>query len=94
MGEIFGASISLRDNVSGVLRQARESSSGFRGEVARARQELRSLEQQRIREKEIRIKNTAAYKAIEGVKEKLKPISEKDSKKIWYIWLLHVSLLV
>lgn len=80
MGEIFGASISLRDNVSGVLRQARESSSGFRGEVARARQELRSLEQQRIREKEIRIKNTAAYKAIEGVKEKLKPISEKVVK--------------
>ncbi len=77
MTEIFGASISLRDNVSGVLRQARESSSGFRGEVARARRELRELEQQRVREKEIRIKNTAAYRAIEGVKEKLKPLSEK-----------------
>lgn len=77
MGEVFGAALSLKDNVSGVLRQARESSKGFRGEVEKAKRELANLEKQKIREKEIRIKNTSAYNAIEGVKEKLKPIGKK-----------------
>ncbi len=77
MAEVFGAVLSLKDNVSGVLRQAKESSRGFRGEVEKARRELGGLEKQKIREKEIRIKNTAAYKAIEEVKEKLKPIGRK-----------------
>lgn len=77
MAEVFGAAISLKDNVSGVLRQAKESSKGFRGEVEKAKRELGNLERQKIREKEIQIKNASAYKAIEGVKEKLKPIGKK-----------------
>lgn len=77
MAEVFGAAISLKDNVSGILRQAKESSKGFRGEVEKAKRELGNLERQKIREKEIQIKNASAYKAIEGVKEKLKPIGKK-----------------
>lgn len=77
MSEVFGAALSLKDNVSGVLKQARESSKGFRGEVEKAKDSLQKLERQKIKEKELRIKNSAAYKAIEGVKTKLKPISKK-----------------
>lgn len=76
-GEVFGATIAIKDNVSGVLKSARESSRGFRGEVEKAKQELKKFDEQKLKEKEIRIKNTAAYKAIEGVKEKLEPVSKK-----------------
>ena len=76
-GEVFGATLSLRDNVSGVLRAARDSSRGFRGAVEKAKQELKRLEQQKLQEKTLRIKNTAAYKAIEGVRRKLEPITKK-----------------
>lgn len=77
MSEVFGAALSLKDNVSGVLKQAKESSKGFRGEVEKAKKELQKLDQQKVKEKEIRIKNSAAYKAIEGVKKKLEPIGRK-----------------
>ncbi|MCI8736856.1 MAG: phage tail tape measure protein [Lachnospiraceae bacterium] len=76
-GEVFGATIAIKDNVSGVLKSARESSKGFRGEVEKAKQELKKFDEQKLKEKEIRIKNTAAYKAIEGVKEKLEPVMKK-----------------
>lgn len=75
--EIFGAMISVRDNVSGVLRQAGGSAKGFRGEVEKAKRELERLERQKLREKEIRIKNSAAYKAIEEVKRRLEPLTKK-----------------
>lgn len=76
-GEIFGATLSIRDNVSGVLQAASNSSKGFRGAVEKAKQELKRLEQQKLQEKTLRIKNTAAYKAIECVSKKLDPITKK-----------------
>ena len=76
-GEVFGATIAIKDNVSAVLKSARESSKGFRGEVEKAKKELKKFDEQKLKEKEIRIKNTAAYKAIQGVKEKLEPVSKK-----------------
>lgn len=77
MSEVFGATLSLKDNVSGVLKQARESSKGFRGEVEKTKRELEKLDRKKIKEKELRLKNTAAYQAIDGVKKKLEPLSKK-----------------
>lgn len=69
MSEVFGAVLSIKDNVSGVMRQAKESTSGFRGEVEKAKKDLQKLDRQKIKEKELKLKNTAAYKAIEVVLE-------------------------
>lgn len=77
MTEVFGAVLSVKDNVSGVLKQAKESATGFRGAVEKAKKELERLDREKIREKEIRLKNTTAYKAIEEVKRKLQPITKK-----------------
>lgn len=74
--EIFGAELSIKDNVSSVLKQARESSRGFRGEVERAKSELAKLDKQKVKEKELRLKNTQAYKAIEEIKKKAKPLEK------------------
>lgn len=76
-GDVFGATIAIKDNVSAVMKSASESSKGFRGEVEKAKKELKKFDEQKLKEKEIRIKNTAAYKAIEGVKEKLEPVTKK-----------------
>lgn len=76
-GEVFGATLAIKDNVSAVMKSASESSKGFRGEVEKAKQALKKFEEQKLKEKEIRIKNTAAYQAIQGVKEKLEPVSKK-----------------
>ncbi len=76
-GEIFGATLSIKDNVSGVLQSARDSSKGFRGEVEKAKKELQKLEKQKLQEKKLRIQNTEAYKAIEGVGRKLAPLTKK-----------------
>lgn len=76
-GEVFGATIAIKDNVSAIMKSARESSKGFRGEVEKAKKELKKFDEQKLKEKEIRIKNTAAYKAIQGVREKLEPLSKK-----------------
>ena len=75
--EIFGATLSIKDNVSGVLKTAKESSKGFRGEVEKVKSSLQKLDQQKLKDKELRIKNTKAYKAIEDVKKKLQPITKK-----------------
>lgn len=77
MSEVFGAALTLKDNVSSVLKQARESSKGFRGEVAAATSELQKLDKQKVKDKEIRLKNATAYKAIDAVKKKLEPLSKK-----------------
>lgn len=77
MSEVFGAVLSIKDNVSGVMKQAKESTSGFRGEVEKAKKDLQKLDRQKIKEKELKLKNTAAYKAIEDVKKKLEPITKK-----------------
>ncbi len=77
MSEVFGAVLSIKDNVSGVMKQARESTSGFRGEVEKAKKDLQKLDKQKVKEKELKLKNTTAYKAIEEVKKKLEPIAKK-----------------
>ena len=68
MKEVFGAVLSVKDNVSGVMKQAKESTRGYRGEVEKTKKELEKLDKKKIREKELKIKNSEAYKAIEGVK--------------------------
>lgn len=75
--EAFGAVLSIKDNVSGVMKQAKASTTGFRGEVERAKKDLEKLDKQKVKEKELRIKNTSAYKAIDEVKKKLQPITKK-----------------
>ncbi|MCX4273964.1 MAG: phage tail tape measure protein [Acetatifactor sp.] len=67
----------MKDNVSGVMKQAKESATGFRGEVEKAKKDLERLDKQKVKEKELRIKNTSAYKAIEDVKKRLEPITKK-----------------
>lgn len=75
--EVFGASLVLKDNVSAVLKKASQSSKGFRSEVEKAKREIEKLNSQKVKEKEIRLKNSAAYKAIDGISKKLEPISKK-----------------
>ena len=75
--DVFGASIVLRDNVSGVLRQAQNSAREFRGSVDGARQELRRLDQQRLRERELRIRTSAAYREINRLRQRMEPISRR-----------------
>lgn len=75
--DVFGASIILRNNVSAVLQQARNSATGFRGSVNRARQELQRLDQQRLRERELRIRTSAAYQAIERLRQRMQPLSRR-----------------
>lgn len=77
MSEVFGAVFSLKDNVSGVLKQAKESATGFRGEVEKTKKDLEKLDRQKVKEKELKIKNTSAYKAIDDVKKKLQPLTKK-----------------
>lgn len=75
--EVFGGAIRLQDNVSSVLKQAAASSKSFAAEVKKAKSSLAALEKQKLKEKEIRIKNSQAYQAIEGVKKRLKPLRDK-----------------
>lgn len=77
MSEVFRAVLSVKDNVSGVMKQAKESATGFRGEVEKAKKDLEKLDKQKVREKELKLKNTSAYKAIEDVKKKLEPVTKK-----------------
>lgn len=77
MAEVFGAVLSIKDNVSGVMKKAMESTSAYRGEVDKAKKQLEQLEKQKLEAKELRIKNSSAYQAIEGVKKKLEPITKK-----------------
>lgn len=75
--DVFGASIVLRDNVSGVLRQAQNSAREFRGSVDGARQELRRLDQQRLRERELRIRTSSAHQAVDRLRQRMEPISRR-----------------
>jgi len=77
VSEVFGAVLSIKDNVSGVMKQAKESTAGYRGEVEKAKKELIKLDQQKVREKELRIKNSSAYKSIEEIKKKIEPLGKK-----------------
>ena len=77
MSEVFGAVLSIKDNVSGVIKQAKESATGFRGEVEKAKKDLERLDKQKVKEKELKMKNSSAYKAIDEVKKRLQPITKK-----------------
>ncbi len=77
MTEVFGAVLSIKDNVSGVMKQAKESTTGFRGEVEKAKKDLERLDKQKVKEKELRLKNTSAYKAVDELKKRLQPITKK-----------------
>ncbi len=77
MSEVFGATLSIKNNVSAVMKQAKESTQGYRSEVEKAKRELQKLDKQKVKEKELKIKNSAAYKAIEGVKKRIEPITKK-----------------
>ncbi len=77
MADVFGATISIKDNVSGVLKQARNSSKGFSNEVEKAKRKITEYNKQKMRQHEIKVKNTQAYKAIERVKQKLRPLTKK-----------------
>lgn len=74
---VFGAVISIKDNVSSVLKKAKDSSSDFRGEVEKAKKELERFDKKKIKAKEIKLKNTAAYKALDGVSKKIEPLTKK-----------------
>ncbi len=75
--EVFGGVIRIQDSVSGVLKQAARESKSFSAEVKKARSSLEALDRQKLKEKELRIRNSAAYKAIEGVRNRLKPIRDR-----------------
>lgn len=77
MKEVFGAVLSIKDNVSGVMQQAKASTKGYRGEVEKAKKDLEKLDKQKVKEKELKLKNTSAYKAIEGVKKRMEPLTKK-----------------
>ena len=76
MSELFGATISIKDNVSGVLMQARKSSKGFSSEVDKAKKKITEYNKQKVKAHELKIKHTSAYKSIEEVKKKLRPITK------------------
>lgn len=40
MSEVFGAVLSIKDNVSAVMKQSKGSVTGFRGEVEKAKKDL------------------------------------------------------
>lgn len=77
MSDVFGATIAIKDNVSGVLKQARDSSKGFSNEVEKAKRKITEYNKQKMRQHEIKIKHTQAYKAIEQAKQKLRPLTKK-----------------
>lgn len=77
MSEVFGAVIELKSNVSAVLQHSIGSARDFRGEVTKAKERLKEYDKQKVKEKELKIKNTAAYRAIDGVKKKLEPVTDK-----------------
>lgn len=75
--EIFGGAIRLSDHVTGVLKQAAAASRSFSAEVKKARSHLEELDKKKLKEKQLRIKNSQAFQAIEGVKNRLKPLKDK-----------------
>ena len=68
MKEVFGAVLSVKDNVSGVMKQAKESTRGYRGEVEKTKKELEKLDKKKIREKELKIKTPKPIRRSKGSK--------------------------
>ena len=52
MNEVFGAVLSIKDNVSGVMQQAKASTKGYRGEVEKVKKQLENLDKQKLKQKE------------------------------------------
>ena len=77
MSDVFGATIAIKDNVSGVLKQARNSSKGFSSEVDKTKKKITEYNKQKMKQHEIKLKNTQAYKKIDQVKQKLRPLTKK-----------------
>lgn len=77
MNEVFGAVLSLKDNVSGVLKAASKESKSFGSEVKKARERLEALDKQKLKEKEMKFKTSKANKAIKDIKKQLKPLRNK-----------------
>ena len=77
MSDVFGATIAIKDNVSGVLKQARNSSKGFSSEVDKTKKKINEYNKQKMKQHEIKLKNTQAYKKIDQVKQKLRPLTKK-----------------
>ena len=75
--DVFGGVIRIQDNVSGVLRGAAVQSRSFQRDVARARQQLVQLDRTRIREREIRIRHSAAMRNIRNVRRALDPLRDR-----------------
>lgn len=48
MNEIFGAVLSIKDNVSGVMQQAKASTKGYRGEVEKVKKQLENLDRKSV----------------------------------------------
>lgn len=76
MSELFGATIAIKDNVSAVLNQARKSSKGFSNEVEKSKKKITEYNKQKMKAHELKLKHTSAYKAIDEVKKKLRPITK------------------
>lgn len=77
MKEVFGAVLSVKDNVSGTLKALSKESKSFSSEVKKAKARLDELDKKRIKEKELKLKSTKAYKAIEAVSKKFEPLRNK-----------------
>ena len=73
MGVVRGA-ISIRDNMSAVLRSVRQEQSAFRRDVQRTRRELESTWDRR---RTARLDATAANRAAQRLRQRLEPLRKK-----------------
>ena len=84
--DVFGGVIRIQDNVSGVLRGAAVQSRSFQRDVARARQQLVQLDRTRIREREIRIRHSAAMRNIRNVRRSARSEERRVGKECRSRW--------
>lgn len=73
MGAVKGA-ISIKDNMSAVLRSIKQEQSAFRRDVQRTRRELESTWDQR---RTARLDATAANRTAQQLRQRLEPLRQK-----------------
>ena len=73
MGVVRGA-ISIRDNMSAVLRSVRQEQSAFRRDVERTRRELQATWERR---RTARLDATPANRAAQQLRQRLEPLRKK-----------------
>ena len=73
MGVVKGA-ISIKDNMSAVLRSIKQEQSAFRRDVQRTRRELESTWDRR---RTARLDATAANRAAQQLRQRLEPLRKK-----------------